>query len=84
MKDVLFLRIFSNVHIFQAIAMRLFKRSLNQGLFTTARLTGLNFALGSYGTFQPGFRDEKKLKILGTSSGAKFEKQRKHAEIQKF
>ena len=83
-KDVLFLRIFSNVHIFQAIAMRLFKRSLNQGLFTRAPLTGLNFALGSHEKFRPGFRDEKRLKILGTSSGAKFEKQSKHGEIQKF
>ena len=27
--------------------------------------------------FQPGFRDEKRPKILGTSSGAKFEKQSK-------
>ena len=28
--------------------------------------------------FQPGFRDEKRPKILGTSSGTKFEKQSKH------
>lgn len=35
----------------------------------------MNFALGSYEKFQPGFRDEKRSKILGTSSGAKFGKQ---------
>ena len=34
-----------------------------------------------YEKFQPGFRDEKKPKILGTSSGAKFEKQSKLAPI---
>ena len=33
-------------------------------------VTGMNFALGSYEKFQPGFRDEKRSKILGTSSGA--------------
>ena len=32
-------------------------------------VTGINFALGSYEKFQPGFRDEKRSKILGTSSG---------------
>ena len=37
-------------------------------------VTGMNFALGSYEKFQPGFRDEKRSKILGTSSGAKFRK----------
>ena len=48
-------------------------------------VTGMNFALhGSYEKFQPGFRDEKRSKILGTSSGAKFGKQSKHAETQKF
>ena len=46
--------------------------------------TGMNFALGSFEKFQPGFRDEKRPKILGTSSGAKFEKQSKHDETQKF
>ena len=30
-------------------------------------VTGMNFALGSYEKFQPGFRDEKR----STSSGAK-------------
>ena len=39
--------------------------------------TGTNLALGSYAKFQPGFRDEKSSKILGTSSGAKFGKQSK-------
>ena len=34
-------------------------------------LTGTNFALGSYEKIQPGFRDEKRPKILETSSGAK-------------
>ena len=33
-------------------------------------VTGMNFALGSYEKFQPGFRDEKRSKILGTNSGA--------------
>ena len=47
-------------------------------------VTGINFALGSYEKFQPGFRDEKRSKILGTSSGAKFGKQSKHSETQKF
>ena len=47
-------------------------------------VTGMNFALGSYEKFQPGFRDEKRSKILGTSSGAKFGKQSKHSETQKF
>ena len=39
--------------------------------------TGMNFALGSY---------EKRSKILGTSSGAKFgiSKESKHSERQKF
>ena len=46
--------------------------------------TGMNFALGSYEKFQPGFRDEKRSKILGTSSGAKFGKQSKLSETQKF
>ena len=43
-------------------------------------VTGTNFALGSYGKFQPGFRDEKKPKILGTSSGVKYEKQSKNTQ----
>ena len=47
-------------------------------------VTGINFPLGSYEKFQPGFRDEKGWKILGTSSGAKFGKQSKHSETQKF
>ena len=47
-------------------------------------VTGMNFALGSYEKFQPGFRDEKRSKILGTSSGAKFRKESKHSETQKF
>ena len=42
--------------------------------------TGMNFALGSFENFQPGFRDEKRPKIQGTSSGAKFEKQSKNDE----
>ena len=48
------------------------------------QLTGTNFALGSYDKFQPGFRDEKRPKIVVMSSGSKFEKQRKHGETQKF
>ena len=47
-------------------------------------VTGMNFALGSYEKFQPSFQDEKRSKILGTSSGAKFGKQSKHSETQKF
>ena len=47
-------------------------------------VTGMNFALGSYEKFQPGFRDEKRSKILVTSSGAKFGKQSKHGEAQNF
>ena len=47
-------------------------------------VTGMNFALGSYEKFQPGFRDEERPKFLGTSSGAKFEKQSKRGETQKF
>ena len=42
------------------------------------------FSLGSYEKFQPGFRrDEKRPKILVTSSGAIFEKPSKYAETQK-
>ena len=47
-------------------------------------VTGMNFVLGSYDKFQPGFQDEKRSKILRTSSGAKFEKQSKHGETQKI
>ena len=49
-----------------------------------ARLPGRSFALGSYEKFNPGFRDEKRPKILGRTSGAKFEKPSKHGERQKF
>ena len=47
-------------------------------------VTGMHFSLGSYEKFQPGFRDEKRSKIVGTNSGAKFGKQSKHGETQKF
>ena len=47
-------------------------------------VTGMNFALGSCEKFQPGFRDEKRSKILVTSSGAKFGKQSKQGETQFF
>ena len=47
-------------------------------------VTGMNFALGSYEKFQLSFGDEKRSKILDTSSGAKFRKQSKHSETQKF
>ena len=43
-------------------------------------LTGTNFALSSYEKIQPSFRDEKRPKILGTSFGAKLEKQTKMAK----
>ena len=46
------------------------------------QLTGTSFALGSYEKIQPGFRDEKRPKILGTSFGAKLEKQNKDGETQ--
>ena len=49
-----------------------------------ARLPGRSFALSSYEKFNPGFRDEKRPKILGRTSGAKFEKPSKHGERQKF
>ena len=65
-----------------------------KGLFTWARQNGLHgpvhagtiFALGSYKKFQPGVSEMnlKRPKILGTSYGANFEKQRKHRETQKF
>ena len=44
-------------------------------------LTGINFTLGSYEKFQPGFRDEKRPNM---SCSAKFEKQSKHGETQKI
>ena len=47
-------------------------------------VTGMNFALGSYEEFQPGFRDENRSKILGTSFGAKFGKQSKHGKTKIF
>ena len=43
-------------------------------------LTGTNIALSSYEKIQPSFRDEKRPKILGTSFGAKLEKQNKDGE----
>ena len=39
-------------------------------------ITGVYVAFGSYAKCQPGFRDEKRSKILGTSSGAKLAKQK--------
>ena len=47
-------------------------------------VTGMNFALGSYEKFQPGFRDEKRSKILATSSGTKFGKQSNIAKHKHF
>ena len=47
-------------------------------------VTGMNFALGSYEKFQPGFRDEKRSKILWTSFGAKVGKQSKRGETENF
>ena len=40
-------------------------------VYRAGPLTGTNFALGSYEKIQPGFRDEKRPKILGPSFGAK-------------
>ena len=48
------------------------------------RLTGTNFGLDSYDKLQLGFREEKRPEIVATSSGSKFEKQRKHDETQKL
>ena len=45
-------------------------------------LAGTNFALGSYKKTQPGFRDEKRWKILGKSFGAKLKKQNTDSETQ--
>ena len=56
----------------------------DSGLLYMSPVTGMNFALGSYEKFQSGFREEKRSKILGTSSGAKFEKHGKHGETHKF
>ena len=39
-------------------------------------VTGMHYSLGSYETFQPSFRDEKRSKILVTRSGAKFGKKK--------
>ena len=47
-------------------------------------VAGMNFALGLYEKFQLSVRDEKRSKILSMSSGAKFRKQSKHSETQKF
>ena len=49
-----------------------------------ARLPGRSFALSLYEKLHPGLRDERRPKILGRNSRAKFEKQSKHGEIQKF
>ena len=47
-------------------------------------VTGMNFALGSYKKFQPGFRDEKGqrswVRVLAPNLGNKA----KHSETQKF
>ena len=45
-------------------------------------VTGMHYALGSYETFQPSFRDEKRSTILVTRSGAKFGKKSKHGETK--
>ena len=37
-------------------------------------VTGMNFALGSYEKFQPGFREEKRSKILGLGNKANIAK----------
>ena len=47
-------------------------------------VTRTNFTLGSYEKFQPGFRDEERPKILGMSSGVKFEKRSKRGETQSY
>ena len=47
-------------------------------------ITGVYVAFGSCEKCQPGFRDEKRSKILGTSSGAKLGKQSKHGETKNF
>ena len=47
-------------------------------------LAGTNFALGSYKKTQPGFRDEKRSKILGTSFGAKLKNKTQIAKRNRF
>ena len=47
-------------------------------------LAGTNFALGSYEKLRLTFQDEKRAKILGTSSGAKFEKESNKAKHQNY
>ena len=47
-------------------------------------LAGISFALGSYEKFKPAFQDEKRAKILGTSSGTKFEKESNKAKHQNY
>ena len=51
-------------------------------VYRAGPLTGTNLALGSYEKIQPGFRDEKRPKILGPSFGAKLENQHKDSETQ--
>ena len=46
-------------------------------------LARTNFALGSYEKFRPAFQDEKRAKILGTSSGTKFEKESNKAKYSR-
>ena len=47
-------------------------------------VTGVNSALGSYEKFLPGFRDEERSKILGTSSGTKLENKVNMAKYKNF
>lgn len=47
-------------------------------------LAGTNFALGSYEKFRLAFQDEKRAKILGTSSGTKFEKESNKTKHQTY
>ena len=44
----------------------------------------MNSALGSYEKFLPGFRDEERSKILGTSSGTKLENKVNMAKYKNF
>ena len=55
-----------------------------QSLRASSHEPGANFTLGSYEKFQHGLRGEKGPKILGASSGTKFEKQSKHSKTKKY
>ena len=50
----------------------------------TWTLAETDFAFGPYEKFRLAFQDEKRAKILGTSSGTKFEKESNKAKHQTY